>query len=166
MSIIPTRTGLDEEHLFEKLPKVIETQRKSLIKSHHYTRAWNWLLREDIVPKFKNMEIVHAYINDYASDLTIHILIDRREDMQPYLDLFANDNNWVAYEEIQADIFDHILAIVNEFDLRLFQQPTASHRFPIHRYIQLLLIDELASVFQGLECLRNMHRYIFLQFRK
>ena len=38
--------------------------------------------------------------------------------------VFSNDQNWVNYEGIQADIFDHILAVVPEFDLRVFQSPT------------------------------------------
>jgi miniconductance mechanosensitive channel len=37
---------------------------------------------------------------------------------------FCNDINWVAYEGIQADIFDHILAVVPEFGLRVHQTPT------------------------------------------
>ena len=39
---------------------------------------------------------------------------------------FSNDTNWVNYEAIQADIFDHIFAITPEFGLRLFQQPAGS----------------------------------------
>jgi len=38
--------------------------------------------------------------------------------------VFLNDTNWVSYEGIQADIFDHLLAIAPEFGLRLFQSPT------------------------------------------
>lgn len=37
---------------------------------------------------------------------------------------FANTTNWVEYEGIQADIFDHLLAIAPQFDLRIFQHPT------------------------------------------
>ncbi len=37
---------------------------------------------------------------------------------------FTNTVKWNEYENIQADIFDHILAIIPEFDLRLFQSPT------------------------------------------
>lgn len=37
---------------------------------------------------------------------------------------FTNDTNWVAYEGIQADIFDHIFAVLPEFDLRVYQNPT------------------------------------------
>jgi miniconductance mechanosensitive channel len=36
---------------------------------------------------------------------------------------FSNDIDWVRYEGIQADIFDHILAVAPEFDLRVFQHP-------------------------------------------
>ncbi len=36
---------------------------------------------------------------------------------------FVNDVRWVYYESIVADIFDHILAVVTEFDLRVFQNP-------------------------------------------
>ena len=38
--------------------------------------------------------------------------------------VFCKDTNWTVYESIQADIFDHIFAVVTEFDLRVFQEPT------------------------------------------
>lgn len=37
---------------------------------------------------------------------------------------YATKTNFVDYENAQADIFDHILAIVPEFGLRLFQNPS------------------------------------------
>ncbi|MDR3586483.1 MAG: mechanosensitive ion channel family protein [Desulfosporosinus sp.] len=37
---------------------------------------------------------------------------------------FTNDTAWANYESIQSDIFDHILAVVPEFGLRVFQKPT------------------------------------------
>ena len=39
---------------------------------------------------------------------------------------FANDTAWVRYEEIQADLFDRILAMIPEFGLRVYQQPAGS----------------------------------------
>jgi miniconductance mechanosensitive channel len=39
---------------------------------------------------------------------------------------FSNDQAWDRYESIQADIFDHILAIVPEFGLRIFQAPAGT----------------------------------------
>ena len=40
--------------------------------------------------------------------------------------VFTDDPAWVQYEELQADIFDHLLAVVPEFDLRVFQNPTGA----------------------------------------
>ncbi|MCA9402515.1 MAG: mechanosensitive ion channel [Candidatus Omnitrophica bacterium] len=40
--------------------------------------------------------------------------------------VFSNDKVWANYEAIQADIFDHIFAVVPEFGLRVFQNPTGS----------------------------------------
>ncbi|WP_432769315.1 MAG: mechanosensitive ion channel [Sphingopyxis sp.] len=37
---------------------------------------------------------------------------------------FTNTTAWNAYEDIQADIFDHLLAIMPEFGLRPFQEPS------------------------------------------
>ena len=38
--------------------------------------------------------------------------------------VFSNDQAWAKYEAIQADIFDHLIAALPEFDLRVFQQPS------------------------------------------
>jgi len=48
--------------------------------------------------------------------------------------VFTNDNRWVQYEQIQADIFDHLLAAVPEFDLAVFQSPSG-------RDVQMLQSD-------------------------
>jgi len=40
--------------------------------------------------------------------------------------VFTNDIRWAYYEGIQSDIFDHLLAIVPEFGLRVFQQPSGN----------------------------------------
>ena len=39
---------------------------------------------------------------------------------------FTKVTNWVEYEGIQADIFDHVLSIVHEFGLRVFQAPSGA----------------------------------------
>jgi len=38
--------------------------------------------------------------------------------------VFSAEKNWIKYEAIQADIFDHLLAVAKEFDLRVYQRPT------------------------------------------
>jgi len=40
--------------------------------------------------------------------------------------VFCKDKVWANYEAVQADIFDHILAVLPEFDLRVYQDPTGA----------------------------------------
>lgn len=40
--------------------------------------------------------------------------------------MFCNEQRWALYEQVQSDIFDHIFAIVSEFNLRMFQNPTGN----------------------------------------
>ena len=44
--------------------------------------------------------------------------------------VFTNDTEWGPYESIQADIFDHLLAALPTFELRVFQNPTG---FDMHQ---------------------------------
>jgi len=37
---------------------------------------------------------------------------------------FTKTKNWVEYESDQADVFDHLISVVPEFDLRIFQEPS------------------------------------------
>ena len=48
--------------------------------------------------------------------------------------VFCKDKAWANYEAIQSDIFDHLLAILPEFDLRVFQYPTGGDLW--HRSIE------------------------------
>ncbi len=38
--------------------------------------------------------------------------------------IFCNEIQWILYEAVQADIFDHLFAVVKEFDLRIYQNPS------------------------------------------
>jgi miniconductance mechanosensitive channel len=40
--------------------------------------------------------------------------------------VFSSDQVWAHYEAIQADIFDHVIAAIPEFGLRVFQQPSGA----------------------------------------
>jgi miniconductance mechanosensitive channel len=39
---------------------------------------------------------------------------------------FCKDKVWANYEAVQGDIFDHLLAIAGEFDLKIYQYPSGS----------------------------------------
>lgn len=74
---------------------------------------------------------VEAYLRNHPKISTNLTLLVRQ--LQPTahglpleIYVFTNDTNWIAYESIQADIFDHILAAAKEFDLRIFQDPTGA----------------------------------------
>ncbi len=38
--------------------------------------------------------------------------------------VFCSDTRWAVYEGVQADIFDHVLSMVPQFGLRVFQSPS------------------------------------------
>lgn len=40
--------------------------------------------------------------------------------------MFCKEKEWAKYEQIQSDIFDHIFAMVPEFELRIFQNPSGN----------------------------------------
>jgi len=40
--------------------------------------------------------------------------------------VFSNDQDWARYEGIQADLFDHFLAVLPDFELRVFQLPAGA----------------------------------------
>lgn len=48
--------------------------------------------------------------------------------------VFSKDQRWANYESIQADIFDHILAVLPSFELKVFQNPSGGdfHQFIKH----------------------------------
>ena len=40
--------------------------------------------------------------------------------------VFSKVKAWVPYEAIQADIFDHLHAVIPQFDLQVFQSPSGA----------------------------------------
>lgn len=38
---------------------------------------------------------------------------------------FSAKTDWISYETIQNDIFDHIYAVINQFDLKVYQRPSS-----------------------------------------
>ena len=82
-----------------------------------------------------NIGTFRAYIESYLrSNNNIHDemtflvrqLSPQSDGLPIEIYVFSNDTNWVNYESIQSDIFDHLLAIIPEFDLKVFQNPTGN----------------------------------------
>ncbi|MGI6119115.1 MAG: mechanosensitive ion channel family protein [Desulfosporosinus sp.] len=82
--------------------------------------------------RLTNIGIFRAYILNYLKNhpkihkemtLMVRQLPPGEYGLPLEIYVFTNDTEWVAYESIQSDIFDHILAVVPLFDLRVFQKP-------------------------------------------
>ncbi len=72
---------------------------------------------------------IEAYLKQHAKihkDMTCMVrqLASTESGIPLELYCFSNDQNWVNYETIQADIFDHLFAMAPLFGLRVFQHPT------------------------------------------
>jgi len=85
--------------------------------------------------RLTNVGTLRAYIINYLrqhpginKDLTFLVrqLPPGPEGLPIKIYVFTSDTRWAVYEGIQADIFDHILAIVPEFGLRVYQKPAGS----------------------------------------
>ncbi len=82
-----------------------------------------------------NLGIFRAYLERYLRNettinqemtLMVRQLQPTAEGLPMELYFFTDTVVWTEYEKIQADIFDHVLAAVPEFDLRVFQTPSGS----------------------------------------
>ena len=103
--------------------------------------AWNQ--KQELQPEdtlnaraHTNLGAFRAYINAYLKD---HPKISKQETLMVRqlaptptgitLEIYAFtlDNAWVNYEALQSDIFDHLLAILEAFELKVFQNPTGAN---------------------------------------
>jgi miniconductance mechanosensitive channel len=80
-----------------------------------------------------NIGIFRKYIEEYLdkhpkinSDMTFLIrqLQPNEKGLPIEIYVFSKNQEWVGFEAIQSDIFDHLLAIMPEFELKVFQNPT------------------------------------------
>ena len=80
-----------------------------------------------------NIGIFRAYIKNYLINhpktnenmtLLVRHLPPTTKGLPMEIYLFSSDQAWANYEDIQADIFDHIIAVLPEFGLRVFQEPS------------------------------------------
>ncbi|HDR52543.1 MAG TPA: mechanosensitive ion channel [Mariniphaga anaerophila] len=67
----------------------------------------------------------HPMVNNDMTFLVRH-LHPSEKGLPIEIYVFCKDKAWARYESIQADIFDHVLAVIPEFDLRVFQEPSGA----------------------------------------
>lgn len=56
--------------------------------------------------------------------MTIRQLQPTAQGMPIELYFFSADTGWLNYERLQAEVFDHVIAMLHNFDLKIFQSPT------------------------------------------
>jgi miniconductance mechanosensitive channel len=67
----------------------------------------------------------HHATNEDMTFLVRHLAPDEYGlPIQVYM--FSSEQRWAEYEDILADIFDHILAVLPEFGLRAYQRPAGA----------------------------------------
>lgn len=67
----------------------------------------------------------HPMIDD-GMTLLVRQLASTSKGLPIEIYCFSSDTAWVAYEDVQGDIFDHLIAILPEFGLVAFQDPAGS----------------------------------------
>ncbi|NMA65612.1 MAG: mechanosensitive ion channel, partial [Clostridiaceae bacterium] len=130
----------DEEMLerFKKIQYIKEYIQKKESEIENYNKSQNVDLSSIVNGRrLTNLGTFRAYIANYLKN---HPGLNKNmtqmvRQLQPTeyglpLEIYAftDETAWVKYEAIQSDIFDHILAIVPEFDLKIYQRP-AGHDF-------------------------------------
>jgi miniconductance mechanosensitive channel len=83
--------------------------------------------------RLTNLGMFRAYVAAYLrshpkihADMTFLVrqLAPTPQGLPLEIYVFTTTTVWADYEGIQSDIFDHLLAVVPQFDLRVFQEPT------------------------------------------
>jgi miniconductance mechanosensitive channel len=87
------------------------------------------------IRQLTNLGSFRAYLEKYLSannqiskEMTFLVrqLAPNEKGLPIEIYVFSSEQRWAHYEAIQADIFDHIIAILPEFELRVFQAPTGN----------------------------------------
>ena len=83
--------------------------------------------------RMTNLGVFRKYLENYISNhpkinkkmtLIIRHLTPNEKGIPIQIYAFSKDVEWAKFEGVQADIFDHIFAIVPLFELRIFQNPS------------------------------------------
>ena len=92
---------------------------KSLINGRALTNVGTY--RAYIKAYLKNNKHIH-------SDMTFLVrqLSPTEKGLPIEIYVFSNNTNWIEYEEIQSDIFDHLLSVLNQFELKIYQYPSGN----------------------------------------
>jgi len=115
-----------KDYLIEKEAE-IETHNES-VKNNSDSSKLN-------IRRLSNIGVFRKYIEEYlqTNDLIkkdMSLMVRQLEPSPKGLPLeiycFSKIQDWVPYEGIKGDIFDHVITIASEFNLEIFEEPTGS----------------------------------------
>ncbi len=109
-------------------------QKETLLKQANYDETGG---AKDPVNcrRLTNLGTFRAYANEYIKnkegvhpDMTmmVRMMEPTAEGIPMEVYCFSSDTAWVNYEALQGDIFDHLIAILPEMGLRLYQAPAGA----------------------------------------
>ena len=87
------------------------------------------------IRKLTNLGSFRAYLEHFLDDhpfitkdmtFLVRQLPPNEKGLPIEIYVFSSEQRWAYYEAIQADIFDHVIAVLPEFDLKVFQNPTGA----------------------------------------
>ncbi len=119
---------------FEKVEHVSEYVKKTESEVKAYNEQYH--IDNSILVNGRrqtNIGIFRAYLKGYLhhhpkinQDMTFLIrqLQPSEKGLPIEIYVFSKVQAWADYEDIQSDIFDHVLAVIPEFELKVFQNPT------------------------------------------
>lgn len=118
---------------FALLQEYIE-RKKTELQEFNQKYAHNSELKVN-ARRLTNIGTLRAYLVNYLRqnpqinlDMTFIVrqLAPGPEGLPIEIYVFTKDTRWTVYEAVQADIFDHVLAIIPEFGLHVHQNPTGT----------------------------------------
>jgi len=124
---------LDKFQKFKLISNYVVEKQKEIAKHNK-----NLGIENDLVPngrKQTNLGIFRKYLEEYLKnnplinqDMTFLVrhLQPTEIGLPIEIYVFSKEKQLNDYESIQADIFDHILAVIPEFELRVFQSPSGN----------------------------------------
>ena len=96
-------------------------------------RKQPWMEGFESAKEEVNLHLFRHYIEYYLTHhpevnqemiMTVRQLQPGAQGMPIELYFFSADTAWLKYEHLQAEVFDHVLAMVHIFGLKVFQNPT------------------------------------------
>ena len=130
---------IDSELLdgLNQIPLLVEylKEKDKELAEYNTSDSANSLNKTNIQRRLTNIGTFRAYCFEYLknnpnvnSDLTL--IVRQLEPTEGGIPLeiwtYSATTNWIAYESIQSDIFDHLYSVLHKFNLRVYQKPSGT----------------------------------------